>query len=313
MKTEKILITGGSGMVGHALRRVIPDAIFVSSKNFDLRSTEQTETMFAMYEPEQVIHLAAKVGGIKANMENLGDFYRDNIMINTNILESARKCKTGKVLSLLSTCVYPDKVSYPLTEEQVHKGPPHQSNYAYAHAKRMLDVQSRAYREQYGCNFITAIPNNLYGENDNYDLEDSHVIPAIMHKMHLANQQGGSVTLWGDGSPLREFTYSKDLAEILLFLLEHYDDPQPINVGNTGEHSIKEVAELIAAYVDYDKQISWDTSKPAGQLRKPSSNKRLLELGWRQSMYTDFKVSLLAACDWFTINYPNIRGGNTDG
>jgi len=300
-------------MVGHALRRIIPDAIFVSSKNFDLRSVEQTETMFAMYEPEQVIHLAAKVGGIKANMENLGDFYRDNIMINTNILESARKYKTGKVLSLLSTCIYPDKVSYPLTEEQIHKGPPHQSNYAYAHAKRMLDVQSRAYRAQYGCNFITAIPNNLYGENDNYDLEDSHVIPAIMHKMHLAKQQGGSVTLWGDGSPLREFTYSKDLAEILLFLLEHYDDPQPINVGNTGEHSIKEVAELIAAYVDYDNQIDWDTSKPAGQLRKPSSNKRLLELGWRQSMYTDFKVSLLAACDWFTTNYPNIRGGNTDG
>jgi GDP-L-fucose synthase len=313
MKTEKILITGGSGMVGHALRRVIPDAIFVSSKDFDLRSIEQTETMFSMYEPEQIIHLAAKVGGIKANMENLGDFYRDNIMINTNILESARKYKTEKVLSLLSTCIYPDKVSYPLTEEQIHTGPPHQSNYAYAHAKRMLDVQSRAYREQYGCNFITAIPNNLYGENDNYDLEDSHVIPAIMHKMHLARQTGSSVTLWGDGTPLREFTYSKDLAEILVFLLEHYDLPQPINVGNTGEHSIKEVAELIAAYVDYDEQINWDISKPAGQLRKPSSNKRLLELGWRQSMYTDFKVALLAACDWFTANYPNIRGGNADG
>ena len=175
MKTEKILITGGSGMVGYALRRIIPDAIFVSSKNFDLRSVEQTETMFAMYEPEQVIHLAAKVGGIKANMENLGDFYRDNIMINTNILESARKYKTGKVLSLLSTCIYPDKVSYPLTEEQIHKGPPHQSNYAYAHAKRMLDVQSRAYRAQHGCNFITAIPNNLYGENDNF--EDSNKSP----------------------------------------------------------------------------------------------------------------------------------------
>ena len=308
MKIDKILITGGSGMVGHALRRVAPAATFVSSRDFDLRSAEQTETMFAMYEPEQIIHLAAKVGGVKANLENLGDFYRDNILINTNILEAARKYKTKKVLSLLSTCIYPDNVSYPLTEEQIHNGPPHQSNYSYAYAKRMLDIQSQAYRNQYGCNFITAVPNNLYGENDNYDLSDSHVIPAIMHKMHLAKQSGKNVSLWGDGSPLREFTYSKDLAEILLFLLQHYDSPEPINVGNTGEHSIKEVAELIANYVDYDGEIEWDSSKPSGQLRKPSSNERLLQLGWRPHMYTDFKVSLLAACDWFTANYPNIRG-----
>lgn len=296
-------------MVGHALQRVIPDAVFVSSKDYDLRSYLEVANMYATHRPRYVIHLAAKVGGVKANMENLGDFYTDNILINTNVLESARIFNVDKVVSLLSTCIYPDDVTYPLTEQQIHDGPPHQSNYAYAYAKRMLDVQSRAYREQYGCNFITAVPNNLFGENDNYDLDDSHVMPAIMHKMLRAQQEKTNVSLWGDGSPLREFTYSMDLANILIFLIEHYDEPEPINVGNTGEHSIREIAELIAAYVDYDGEVLWDDTKPAGQYRKPSDNSKLFELGWRPEMYTDFKLALLTSCDWLTTNYPNVRGG----
>jgi len=296
-------------MVGHALKRVLPDAIYISSKDFDLRDPYQTDTMYAMYDVDYVIHLAAKVGGINANMNSLGDFYTENILINTNVLESARKANVGKVVSLLSTCIYPDEVQYPLTERQIHNGPPHSSNYAYAYAKRMLDIQSRAYREQYGCNFITAVPNNLFGENDNYDLNDSHVIPAIMHKMLLAIQKDEAVTLWGDGSSLREFTYSLDLANILVFLLQHYDGPEPINVGNTGEVSIKEIAQQIAAYVDYEREIVWDTTKPSGQFRKPSDNTRLLELGWRAEMYTNFNVALLSSCDWFSTKYPHVRGG----
>lgn len=146
---------------------------------------------------------------------------------------------------MLSTCIYPDDVEYPLSEDKIHAGPPHSSNYGYAYAKRMLEVQSRTYRHQYGCNFITAIPNNLFGECDNYHLEDSHVIPAIIHKMYLANKNNTDVELWGDGSPLREFTYSYDLASILLFLLENYNDEGPINVGNTIEISIKSAAEKI--------------------------------------------------------------------
>lgn len=308
MKQEEILITGGSGMVGNAFKRIIPNAVYISSNDYDLRSHFETGRMFAVYKPKYVIHLAAKVGGIKANMENLGDFYTDNILINTNVLESAKIFNVKKVVSLLSTCVYPNDVQYPLTEKQIHNGPPHQSNYAYAYAKRMLDIQSRAYREQHGCNFITAVPNNLFGENDNYDLNDSHVIPAMMHKMHLAKQKDESVVLWGNGSPLREFTYSLDLANILLFLLEHYSDPEPINVGNTGEYSIMEIAQLIAAYIDFNGPIVWDSTKPSGQLRKPSDNSKLLSLGWRPEMYTDFKVALLAATDWFSINYSNARG-----
>ena len=312
MQEDKILVTGGSGMVGTALKKVIPKAIFVSSKDYDLRSHFEVATMFVTHRPKYVIHLAAKVGGIKANMENLGTFYTENILINTNVLEAARIFNVDKAISLLSTCIYPDNVTYPLTEQQIHNGPPHQSNYAYAYAKRMLDVQSRAYRKQYGCNFITAVPNNLFGENDNYDLNDSHVIPAIMHKMFRAQQNNNNIVLWGDGAPLREFTYSLDLAHILIFLLEHYDEPTPINIGNTGEHSIREVAELIATYIDFDGAITWDSTKPSGQHRKPSENSKLLELGWRPEMYTNFKLALLSACDWFTTNYPNVRGGENE-
>ena len=305
---KKILITGGTGMVGHAFQRATPDAVFVSSKEYDLRDYEQAHEMFAEHLPEQVVHLAAKVGGVKANLENLGDFYRDNVLINTNVLEAARYHKAEKVVSLLSTCVYPNEVLYPMTESQIHLGPPHNSNYAYAYAKRMLDIQSQAYRDQYGCNFITAVPNNLYGENDNYDLNNSHVIPALIHKMHKAEQNNESVVLWGDGTPLREFTYSLDLANILLFLLEHYDGREPINVGNTGEYSIHEVAQLVAKNLGFENHYVWDTNKPSGQYRKPSSNDKLMRLGWRPDMYTKFEIGIANACNWFLDNYPNIRG-----
>ena len=296
-------------MVGSALRHVHPEGIYISSSDFDLRERTQTEAMMAEYAPDQVIHLAAKVGGIKANMENLGDFYRENILINSNVLEAARKYEVTKVVSLLSTCIYPDKVNYPLTEEQIHNGPPHPSNYAYAYAKRMLDIQSQAYLEQYGCNFITAVPNNLFGENDNYDLNDSHVMPAIMHKMFLAEQKNQNVVLWGDGSPLREFTYSVDLARILLFLLENYDGTTPINVGNTGEHSIKEVAEMIAKHMNFTGKMQWNTDKPSGQYRKPSDNSKLLDLGWDPDSYTNFEDAVKLSCQWFLDNHPNLRGG----
>jgi len=302
----RILVTGGTGMVGTALQEVVPRATFVSSKQFELRDANLVGQMFARYNPDCVIHLAAKVGGIKANMDNLGDFYLDNIVINTNVLETARKYETKKVISLLSTCVYPNNARYPLTEDQIHDGPPHESNFAYAYAKRMLDVQSRAYRKQYGCNFITAVPNNLFGENDNFDLEDSHVIPAMIRKFYEAGLSGENVYLWGDGTPLREFSYSKDLANILMLLIKEYDDEHPINVGNTEEHSIKEVAEMIAKIMRYDGEIIWQTDKPKGQYKKPSDNAKLREIC--EVRYTGFEQALTNACEWFIMNYPNVRG-----
>ena len=305
----KILITGATGMVGSAIERAYPKRDFIKCpRTYDLRDPQHVRRAIQDAHPDAIIHLAAKVGGVKANMEYLGEFYRDNILINTNVLEAARNFKVKKVVSLLSTCVYPDEVIYPLTEDQIHNGAPHPSNYAYAYAKRMLDIQSRAYRDQYGCNFITAIPNNLFGENDNFDLESSHAIPAMIRKIYEAKLNNKDATLWGDGSSLREFTYSRDLAEILLFLLDHYNDPEPINVGNTNEITIKEAAEIICEIMDFKGKIIWDTTKPKGQHRKPSSNSKLLDLGWRKENYTNFKKALTKTCEWVILKYPNIRG-----
>ena len=304
-----ILITGGSGMVGSSFKELRDDIIFVSSIDCDLRSLSQTKALFNSISPDYVIHLAAKVGGVKANTDYMGDFYRDNLLINTNVLECSKTSRVKKVVSLLSTCVYPDKVTYPLTEDQIHDGPPHSSNFAYAYAKRMLDVQSRSYRKQYGCNFITAIPNNLYGPNDNFHLEDSHVIPAIIRKVWEAKLSEKPVVLWGDGSPLREFTYSRDIAEILLFLLKNYDGDHPVNIGKTGHIEIKNVANIICEFLDYNfNNIEWDTTKPSGQHKKPSSNKKLIDIGWDDEKYTSLRDGLKKTCDWFIINYPNVRG-----
>ena len=298
-----ILITGGTGMVGSAFKQILPTADYISKDQFHDFSYDIRD--------KSVIHLAARVGGIKANTNFIADFYIENSIINRKVLEYANVGKAKKVVSLLSTCIYPDApyVTYPLTEDQLHMGPPHHSNFGYAYAKRMVDVMSRAYRQQYGCNFITAIPNNLYGENDNFDLENSHVIPALMRKIWEAKiNSRPSVEVWGDGSPLREFTYSLDIAKILIFLLENYDEPEPINIGNTEEYSIKEVVQILCDELEYDGKIEWNTTKLNGQFRKPSSNKKFLDLGWKDKNYTPLKEGLKKTCDWFKINYPNVRG-----
>jgi GDP-L-fucose synthase len=310
-KNKKILITGGTGLVGNAFStiNIKHTKILIGSSEYDLRNASDCEEMYKKYAPDHVIHLAAKVGGVSANSNYLADFYTDNTLINTNVLRYAQKYKVEKLVSLLSTCIYPDKVNFPLTEEQIHNGSPHNSNYGYAYAKRMLDVQSRVYRDQYGCNFITAIPNNLFGPNDNFDLQNSHVIPAIIHKVYDGRKNNSDVELWGDGTPLREFTYSLDLAKILLFLLEEYDELEPINVGNTEEYDIKTVAKMICNNLDYDfKRIKWNVNKPSGQYKKPSCNKKLLEIGWKKEEYTSLKDGLKKTCKWFIMNYPFVRG-----
>jgi len=304
-----MIITGGTGMVGSAFKRVLPEAEYPN--RFQLQGMTSNDYCKGSFTDKQVIHLAAKVGGVKANTEQVANFYMENANLNERILYSAHQSGANKVLSLLSTCVYPDApyINYPLTEDQLHLGPPHHSNFGYAYAKRMVDVMSRAYRQQYGCNFITAIPNNLYGENDNFDLENSHVIPALIRKVWEAKiNKEPSVFCWGDGSPLREFTYSEDIARILLFLMENYDEPEPINIGNTDEYSIKEVVEMICDILGYDGELEWQTDQPSGQYRKPSSNQKLLDLGWKKEYYTPLKEGLKKTCDWFIISYPNIRG-----
>ncbi len=300
---DSLLVTGGTGMVGSALLRLYPNAESPTTKEFhdDLYDVRG----------KCVVHLAAKVGGVKVNTDEISDFYRINSIINQKLLHKAHHDNAKKVVSLLSTCVYPTAahVRYPLTEEQLHLGPPHSSNFGYAYAKRMVDIMSRAYRQQHSCNFITAIPNNLYGENDNFDLENSHVIPAIIRKVWEAKiNNRPSIECWGDGSPLREFTYSEDIVKILLFLLENYNGSEPINIGNTKEYAIKEVVEIICDIVGYTGAVVWNTEMPLGQYRKPSSNQKLLDLGWNNQWYTPLKEGLKKTCKWFIINYPKVRG-----
>ena len=306
----RILVTGGSGMVGSGFteEKSSHELILISSKQYDLMSWHDAQLMMINTTPDVVIHLAARVGGVKGNAEFVADFFSENIMINTNVLQAAKKFDVKKVVSLLSTCVYPDKVNYPLTEDQIHNGVPHPSNFGYAYSKRMLDVHSRALRQQHGCNFICAVPNNLYGPHDNFDLENGHVIPAIIRKVWEAKQTGIAPIFWSDGSALREFTYAPDISDILLHLLNEYNDPEPINIGITEERSIASVVDLVCENLGYSGQVSWDESKPAGQYRKPSSNEKLISTGWAPSYYTTFEIGLKKTCDWFIENYPNVRG-----
>jgi len=243
-------------------------------------------------------------------MNNMGDFFFDNATINTNVLDACRKFEVRKVLSCLSTCIYPDKAKYPLREACIHDGPPHSSNYSYAYTKRMLDIQSRAYRKQFGCNFITMSPNNIYGPFDNFAVGDSHVIPSLIRKIYEAVVEQKDVVIWGDGTPLREFTFSEDIPDICFFLLENYDEEIPINIGSTGERSIKQVVERISEIFDFRGDIIWDTKMPSGQYRKPSDNSRFLETGWDEGKYTEFDIGIEKTCSWFKKNYPNVRGAS---
>ena len=312
-----VLVTGGNGMVGTALKKYlstkknenpfyIPDIKFLSSEECDLRHIEKTDKLFQENKPRVVLHLAGRVGGVKANTSYVADFYFENMLINMNVLHSAYKHEVDKLVCMLSTCIYPDRVEYPIKESSLHAGPPHDSNFGYAYAKRMMEVQCRAYRQQYGTNFINVVPNNIFGENDNFDLDDGHVIPSIIRKIYEAKKNNETAYLWGDGSALRQFTYSYDIAKMLFFLTKNYNEVEPINIGCGKEYSIKQTAEAIAEILGYDKEIGWQLDMPSGQPRKPSDLTKLEEMGW--SEYTDFRKALENTCKWFVKNYPKIRG-----
>ena len=310
----RVVVTGGTGMVGSAFRNIQKDTthelILIGSKEADLTSYEKTYRMLKQKKPDAVIHLAAKVGGVKGNTDFVADFFSVNVLINTNLLNACNALGISKVVSLLSTCVYPDTVSYPLTEDQIHNGEPHHSNFGYAYAKRMLDVHSRALRAQYGRNYVCAVPNNLYGLHDNFDLENGHVIPAIIRKVWEAKLSGKPPTFWGDGSPLREFTFADDIAKALIFLLEKYDGPEPVNIGSVGENNISSVVQMVCDELNYKEDVIWDLAMPKGQYKKPSDNSNFLSLGWKQSDYTPLEQGLKKTVKWFVDTYPNVRGLN---
>jgi len=297
----KILITGSNGLVGSSINGDVK-----IGREYDLRNYNETERMFQEHKPTHVIHCAGKVGGLGGNMKRKGEFFYDNIMINTNVIESARKNGVEKLVCFLSTCIFPANVEYPLTEEKIHLGKPHFTNDAYAYAKRMADVQIRAYKEQYGLNYTSVIPTNIYGINDNFNLEDGHVIPMLIHKCYLAKLNNTDLVIWGSGEPLREFIYNKDVAKLTEWVLKEYNESEPIILSNSIEISIKDIVIMIAKEMEFSGNIIFDTTKPDGQFRKPSDNSKLKKY-LPDFEFTSIEVGLKETIKWFIENYETIR------
>lgn len=286
-KESKIYIAGHRGMVGSAILRKLENEgytniIYKTSKELDLRNQEAVRAFFEQESPEYVFIAAAKVGGIHANNTYRAEFLYDNLMMQTNIIHEAYKNKVTKLLFLGSSCIYPKLANQPITEGELLTGLLEPTNEPYAIAKIAGIKMCDAYRHQYGCNFISAMPTNLYGPNDNYDLNNSHVLPALLRKFHEAKEVGSKeVVVWGSGSPLREFLHVDDLARACVYLMAHYDEAGHINVGSGKEVSIKELAELIKDITGFEGEIVWDTEKPDGTPRKLMDSNKINSLGWK--------------------------------
>jgi GDP-L-fucose synthase len=309
----KLLVTGANGLLGSAIVEIAAprfDVIPLTHSQCDLTDFHAVKAVFDYFKPDYVIHTAAVVGGIGSNMNHPGRFFCTNIAINTNVLECARLLNVKKLISFLSTCVFPDDAPYPLNVVNIHDGPPHPSNAAYAYAKRMLDVQSRAYREEYGCDFITLIPTNLYGSNDNWDIENGHVIPSLIHKAMLSKENNIPLEVWGTGEPLREFISADDMASIAVKCLDIYDSKEPLIISSDEEVSIKKVVQYICEYFEID--YTFLTDKPNGQMRKPSDNSEFKRI-FNDFEFISLEYGLYATLHHFVYNWENkipMRGVN---
>ena len=283
---SRVYVAGNTGLVGSAIVRKLhwkgyTNILSSPSKSWDLRNQMDVERFFRVNEPEYVYLAAAKVGGIGANAYYPGHFIYDNLMIQTNVIHAARKFGVKKLLFLGSSCIYPKFAEQPITEDQLLGGHLEPSNDAYAIAKIAGIKMCQAYHKQYGFNAISLMPTNLYGPNDNYDLDSSHVLPAMIRKFHEAKDK---VTLWGDGSAMREFLYVDDLAEAAFKCMVDYDSEDIINVGTGKDITIKDLAETIADVVGFKGEIVWDTSKPNGTPRKVLNVDKIKSLGWKPKL-----------------------------
>lgn len=308
-KTDKIYVAGHRGMVGSAIvRRLQKDGfaniVTRTSKELDLREQQPVRDFFSSEKPDVVVLAAAKVGGIHANNVYRAQFLHENLMIQNNVIDSAYRNGVKKLLFLGSSCIYPKMAPQPLKEESLLTGLLEQTNEPYAIAKIAGIKMAESYRRQYGVNYISAMPTNLYGPNDNYDLNNSHVLPALIRKFHTAKVTNApSVEVWGTGSPMREFLHVDDLADACFFLLQNYDEEMFVNIGTGEDLTIKALAEMIQEIVGYTGELKWNTEKPDGTPRKLMDVSRLHNMGWKHriglregitAVYQEFAKSELA-------------------
>ena len=302
----QIYVAGHRGLVGSAIIRKLEEKgytnlIYRTSKELDLRDKEQVETFFAQEKPQYVFLAAAKVGGIVANNAYPADFIRDNLLIQTNVIDTAYRTGVKKLLFLGSTCIYPKFAPQPMNEDALLTGILEPTNEPYAIAKIAGIKMCESYNRQYGTNYISAMPTNLYGPNDNFDLETSHVLPALIRKFHEAKiENAPTVEVWGTGNPRREFLYSDDLADAVIYLMNNYEGNQFINIGVGKDISIKELAEKVKQVVGFEGDIIFNPTKPDGTPRKLVDVTRLNELGWQASISLD--EGLKKAYEWFLNN-----------
>jgi len=307
--TKSVLVTGGNGFLGSFVvnelrKKGVKNITSPSSKDCDL--IERSNCKSAVKNIDIVFHLAAKVGGIGLNQEKPGELFYDNLMMGTQLMHEAKNAGVKKFIALGTICSYPKFTKIPFLEDSIWDGYPEETNAPYGLAKKMLLVQSQAYRQQYGFKSISIFPTNLYGPGDNFNPNSSHVIPALILKIHNAKKsQQNKIVVWGDGSPTRDFLYVEDAARGIILTAEKYDNPKPINLGSNEEISIQELVKLIADLMEYDGIFEWDTSKPNGQPRRRVSNERAKkELGFEPQ--TLMKDGLKRTIEWFLQNNDNI-------
>ena len=300
MKNKTVLVTGGTGFVGKRLKIVRPDWMYISSRECDLTNKSQVSQLFNDVKPDVILHLAARVGGIKDNIENQADFYYVNTAMNTNVIHEAHTANISRVLSSLSTCAFPENISeFPFNENSFFNGPPTKTNFSYGMTKRMLHVSSISYRNQYGRNYSTFCPSNIYGPEDHFNKEASHFVAALVHKISQA-EDGNKIILWGTGKPMRQQLYVDDLCKIIPVLIEKHNSDVPLIVAPNENLTIRQMSESLIKQIDKCVKIEFN-GKMDGQFRKDGSNIELLKI-LKQFKFTSFDDGIKKTYQWYLEN-----------
>ena len=304
----KVLVTGSNGLLGQSLRKVLGNGhVYHTRKDVDLTNYEET---FKFFEDKilnegvnTVIHTAAKVGGVNSNMNNNQSFFKDNYVINSNVIKVCSILKVENFVNILSTCIFPhENITYPLTSEQIDNGVPHPSNYGYSYAKRLSGYETQIFRNVLNKNWYSVVPTHLYGPYDNFNLEDSHLIPGMIHRAYLAKQNNEKFVIWGDGSPLRQFVYSEDMAKLIVWSLNNWNSEKHCMMIDETEVSVMDVARIISEKFGFNENdLIFDETKPKGQFRKPAAS------DIKDFKFKPIRDGINETIDWFIKNYENIR------